>query len=320
MPIIHVTERRRFKNCRRAWQYSDKIGLKKIKDDRNALWLGRGVHTALAGYYSGQNEQDAFDEWLEKTVPQPARDAFSTEEFSRFHEMIDLATTMIAGYIQFAKQSDTFEVISVEKKLSAKIPGTKGTLVGTIDLLVRQGGRLWVYDHKTCASFIDPQLLDLDDQMTSYLWLVWKTYGEMPAGAVYNQLRKKIPAEPYLLKSGKSLSKDKSIDTTYKKYYDAILTHGFNPEDYEDTLIKIAEKKFYCRELVPRNKNELGNFEQHLVDEYREMASKNTPIYSNPTRDCSWCDYLCLCKAENEGGDVQSLKDGLFVVEPGKRL
>ncbi len=50
------------------------------------------------------------------------------------------------------------------------------------------------------------------------------------------------------------------------------------------------------------------------------MASKQTPIYPNPSRDCIYCDYIQLCKAQNERGDVESLKKALFVVEAGRRL
>lgn len=318
--IIHVTERQLFKQCRRSWQYAYREFLQPPVDPINASWIGRGIHAALAGFYRGNDILKSFHYWLDKKLPQPERDALTMEEFRNLQDIIELCETMLLGYVDFARRNDDFKVIAVEKALSAKIPHTKGRLVGTLDLLVRHRGRLWIYDHKSYTSFVNPDKLELDDQMTAYLWLVWKTYGEVPAGATYNQLRKKIPAKPYLLKSGKSLSKDKSIDTTVQIYRGAILEHGFNIDDYQDILEKLSVNEFYRRELIPRSKKELESFEEHLTYEYREMSSKHTHIYPNPNEYCPYCYYRNLCKAENEGGDVQSIKEATFVVDKERRL
>lgn len=320
MAIIHVTERHDFKNCRRLWKYAYKEHLKKPEEPLNALWIGRGLHAGLAEFYRKGNPIKGFHVWLDKVLPQPKRDALPMEDFRKLQEIIELCECILNNYITFANQNDSFEVVAVEKPFSAKISGTHARLVGTLDLVIRLKNRLWVLDHKSCQTFIDPRNLEIDDQMTSYMWLVWKTFGELPVGAIYNQLRKKLPVEPYLLKSGKSLSKDRSIDTTPEKYLEAIHAHGFNEEDYVEVLEKLALNQFFKRELIARSQQELESFEKHLQDEAREMTSKRTPIYPNPGQFCFWCDYLNLCKAENEGGDVQSLKDALYVVEPGRRL
>lgn len=323
MKIIHVTERQQFKACRRAWNYSYKEGLQRPFDHMDARWFGKGAHVALAAFHS----QDlrgwpvAFEAWLEAKIDEHAKVMpLNPEDYRKVEELKTLLEGMMDGYNDFAEANDDFTVLGVEVPLSVKVPGTNVILAGTVDMIVRRKGKLWVVDHKTYASFADPEALLLDDQMTAYLWMVWKTYGEMPAGAIYNQLRKKLPATPMLLKDGKRLSQDKSIDTTREVYLQAIHDNGFNEADYADILEKIGLNEFFRRETIPRNQNELLSFEENLVPEAREMTSKSTFLYPNATRDCVYCDYRTICKAQNERGDVDSLKANLFVVEHGRRI
>lgn len=314
MAVIHVTERARFKGCRRSWHFQDKECLQRPVDRMDARWIGRGIHAGLAGYYLGKDPIVSFHDWLDAKLSQSEHDATVLEE------IVTLVGGILLGYIEYARANDSFDVVAVEESFTVPIPGTRNRLVGTLDLVVRDRGKLWVIDHKSVRTFVSPDTLDLDDQMTAYLYLVWKHFGEMPKGAIYNQLRKKLPVEPLLLKSGQALSRDKSIDTTTEKYLAAIRAHGFDSEEYADILEKVACNEFFRREIIPRNTNELQTFEENLVFESREMASKQTPIYPNPSRDCIYCDYIQLCKAQNERGDVESLKKALFVVEAGRRL
>ena len=320
--VIHVTERSTFKQCRRLWDYQYKQGLQHPTDRIDARWIGKGVHFALAEYYRGNDWKTYLDGWFEIKIEEHVQQTPLTADTSaKIEEIKTLVNAMLKGYELYAEEKDDFEVIGTEIALSVPIPGTDGGfLAGTIDMIVRRHGKLWVFDHKTFASFADPVSLELDDQMTAYLWLVWRTYGEMPAGAVYNQLRKKIPAEPMLLKDGTRLSKDKSIDTTTAKYLEAINRNGFNPDDYEDILDKISLNEFFRREVIPRNPHELETFEEFLTFECLDMINPMIPLYPNATRDCTYCDYQTLCKSQNEKGDTESLKNNLYVVDFERRL
>lgn len=332
---IHVTERATFKACRRLWYYQSREHLKRLRESKNALWLGRGYHYALAEYYLRYKQEPVLDlestklfivgkfhEWLSSKITFEERLSLATSEEAELEEMITLAEGMLTGYIDTYYQKDTFEVVGVEMPLRVKIPGTKHYLVGTLDMLVRQKGKLWVVDHKGFTQFADPEDLELDDQMTAYMYLVSKVLGEVPGGAIYNQLRKKLPVKPVVLKSGKALSKDKSIDTTHALYMQAILENGFDPTDYADILAKLKLNEFYKREPIYRNKAELQTFEKHLVEEVREMTKKHLALYPSPSKDCKWrCrDYKILCKCQNEGGDIESLKDSLYIVDAERSL
>lgn len=322
MGEIHVTERSTFKQCRRMWQYQYKEHLVTKTEPRSALWLGRLVHYAIAAHYRGEDGLQALNYWLNEKVPGSERRTMSYEEREDLRELSNLAFGMFDGYYLFARERDDFsEVVAVEEPINLRIPGTRGRLVGTLDLLVRRGRRLWVVDHKTLQQFASPEHLELDDQMTAYLWCVYQKYGEMPAGAIYNQLRKKLPAQPQVLKKG-GLSKDKGVDTTYAIYRQAIIDNGFNLEEYGDILDALYHSnKFFNRDIIARGPNELRNFGDFLSAEYRDMTSKRTVLYPHATRDCVWmCSYRSLCRSDMEGGDTESLKEVLYEVSEERRL
>lgn len=310
MVPVHVTERSQYKSCRRAWRYAYKDLIRSISERRGALWFGTGIHAGLEAYYAKQSDPvEAFNTYVKNDILPDEWDSMFEDEQDRINEMIELGQTMLQGYVPFAQKNDDWEIVAVEQPLEIRVPRTYTTLTGRIDLLVRHNKKLWVVDHKSYTNFVSAQDLELDDQMTAYLWLVWQKYDEIPGGAIYNQLRKKIPAEPLVLKSGK-LSKDKSIDTTFEKYHAAIKANNLEESDYQDMLDSLTERRFYRREYVARTPLELKRFTRQLADELREMKRRTTVIYPHVTRDCSWnCGYRMLCKAENEGGDVESLKE-----------
>ena len=336
---FHVTDISTFKFCRRQYKYKNVEHLHSNKESKGALWLGRMAHFALAAYYEqvqadgrvlSEKEEyfnllmNAVDYWVSEKVTPEVQEKMWPDELIEMNTTIDFVKALLTGYLDKYYGQDKFEVIAVEEPIEIPIPGTKHFIVGTLDMIVRIKGKLWVLDHKTYKQFADTQTLELDYQMSAYCYLVWKKYGEYPAGAIYNQIRKSIPCEPKLLKDGKSLSKDKSIDTTVEKYLAAIEENGFDISDYGEVLAKLEEKEFFKRELIARNKNELQVWENNLVLEAIEMerAQKMNILYPSPTKDCIYMcsEFRVLCKCENEGGNTKGLKDMLYFVEEGRLL
>jgi len=324
MQIVRVTERAAFKRCRRRWKYQSLMELVPIAEPRGALWLGTGVHYGLEQYYrDGADPWLAAQEWLDMKLPELHLEDMWPEERVKFNETTDLMASILTGYVPFAQEHDDFEVVGVEENLEVHVPGTRVKLGGKVDVLTRRGpkAQLWPMDHKTAAQYVDISVLEMDDQMTAYLWLVWQVYGELPGGALYNELRKKVPAQPEVLVRG-GLSKKKNVDTTYEIYLQAIKNNHLNPEDYADILEFLRNKPdgFYRREAVARTKYELEHFAENLVPEAKAMNSKNTPLYPSPTRDCSWdCQYRDLCLCETTGGDLDSLIESLYEHADGGR-
>lgn len=335
---ISVTERRGFKGCRRAWYYRNVKNLVPATEPRTAMWLGRGVHAALAALYSARQVDQrsvlasidhlrrttlqGLDTWIETVLPPGEREKLSGDELRQLNEQKALMVGMLIGYLDAYHAVDSqWEVLGVEEAFSVKLPGTRCRLVGHLDLLIRDGqGDLWVVDHKTCRSFTEPSSLVFDDQMSAYLYLVEKTVGETPRGAIYNQLRKKIPGVPGLLQSGNALSKA-GIDTTPEVYLATIEKHGFDPNDYSEILTKIqAQPGYFVREPVTRSPREFVVYEAQLKTEYYNMrqARKDGEFYPNPSWDCDYCWYQSLCRLAMEGADTTEVEESLFRVQEGR--
>ncbi len=319
--LFHVTERQTYKWCRRQWKYAYKWHLVEKKEPMRALWIGRGLHAGLAHFYRTKEDPlIGMKAWIdEKITPQDYAEMWEDER-QQLRDVEALLTSMLSSYVSYAEANDDFEIIAVEKPVVVRIPGTYLWLEGNLDLVVRRRGKLWVVDHKGYTSFANPQDLELDDQMTAYLWLVYQVFGELPGGAIYNQLRKKIPSEPLVLKGG-GLSKDKSCDTTASVYRAKLQELGLDEEPYEEFLHNLEANEFFRRELIARSKYELDHFHGHLRDELGEMRRTSLPLYPNPGRDCSWaCQYKMLCLCENTGGDLQGLIDANYEVSEGRVL
>lgn len=311
---IHATERTAFKTCRQYWDFAYIRGLTSLKVSTGPSWFGIGIHYALATYYRDQmlkqvvrEPKDIFTTWFYQQFTQDEWNALYIDEQDRLADMLKLGVSMMTDYVPWSQLHDNFEVLGVEVPLRYEVlPGVD--LVGSLDLLVRdkRTGKLWVVDHKTCASFIDPEALVFDDQMMTYLWLVWKVYDEIPGGALYSMLRKQVPVEPMVVYGGTALSKAKSIDTTYTKYMEAIVRNGFDPANYQDILTKVSANEFFRREAIVRSRKELELLDNQIKLEAEEMTRSWIPIYPTMTRDCLWaCDYRDLCRTRLTGGDVE---------------
>lgn len=307
---IHVTEAVSFRNCRRQWRYSYKEGLEPKEKSYGALWLGQAVHFALARFYLNKEKNlvKTFDEWANDS----RSPLMTSTQLQNWEDNVALGRSILDRYERFATTHDDWEVVSLEKPLRALLPYSLDLfLVGTPDLIVRRGdGRLWIIDHKTFASFVDESDIELDDQLTSYLWLVKECFHEEPAGAIYNQMRKKIPSQPYILKSG-GISKARNQDSTPDVFLAAISDLGLDPVDYEDVLSDLAKVEWFRRTPMKRTSREMDMFAAEVTEVARQIALGHE--YPNRSTYCKWgCSYRTLCRLESIGADVEEYRERMF--------
>lgn len=336
---VSTTERQEFKECRRRWDMSS-MSRQALEPKRpaTALWFGHGIHKGLEVHYSGGDGLQSFRIWADEEIERmrEASNGLWDDQITELEESIALGEGILEGYIQWASVADNtvqqgFKFVHfTEREFIVPIKDPQGLiatfidargqkwamfLVGRLDLIVEDFfERLWVMDHKTSKDKLDTETLTLDDQMTCYLWAAQEIFGKAFEGAYYNVLRKKLPVVPKVLVSGKALSQDKSIDTTYEVYYNEIIKQGFNPDDYKGILATLQEKPntFYQREKVRRNQAEIRNAGAWLYYEAIDML--NDPfLYTNPTWNCKWkCDYREICKAMNRNDDVTFMLENMF--------
>lgn len=177
---------------------------------------------------------------------------------------------------------------------------------GRIDLIVcdKRNGKYYIVDHKTTGQFGSYEHLELDTQVSSYAWAIKKIIGIDIAGVIFQELKKKAPLKPKVLKSG-ALSRDKSQNTTPELYRQAIAENGLNPAEYIDFLNELEshENEYFRRIQVDRTSMELDIVERHVLNEALDMFG-NPRIYPNPNRfNCGSCKFHDPCVMKQDGSD-----------------
>jgi hypothetical protein len=280
------------------------------------------MHHALAHYYKHKRSLfNAFNEWYDEQMELFNWTGFHEEKAVDFYA---LGKAMLETYREFAQEEDKYyEVVAVEDTNTIDIGGLKYT--GTIDLLVRdkRDGKLYPVDHKTYARLFPVEELACESQSRAYPLLVWKKYGELPGAFIFNILRKKIPAEPQILKNG-GLSQAKNIDTTFHIYRNKIAELGLDPADYIDILDNLKYNKFNERVMVPRTRKELEIYEERLGIELYMMdaikeRNQDYKAYPSLTKQCvNDCSFRSVCDCMNTGGNVESIITADYIHRPAE--
>ena len=259
-----------------------------------------------------------------------------------FVERRDLGKAMLLNYFSYSKENDNFTPIATE--LDFEVPifipnGYKSHLTsrfhqfsfldesgvlfyekkpvvyqGRIDLLIQdEKGRYVIVDHKTATNFGDLTWLELDEQCTSYGWALEHVLGLDVSGILYNQIRKKAPSTPAVLKNG-MLSVAKNSDTTYEMFKATAESLGHDLSMYSDHLqyLKDNPKEFVRRTFVRRTEKEYETQSLRIFLEALEMI-QDPLIYPNPTSmNCNGCMFFAPCSAKQSGGDVQFLLNEMY--------
>ena len=320
MGTIRTSDRQFFKRCRVLWDFTSKIRQNYEPIQRvEALDFGTAIHAGLQAYYNPETWGDT------PTMHENARRGFLDSiheiqtkvrigplEFEeRFEELKTLGLGMLEYYFLWAPSRDTFKPIYVEIEFEVPIPPLVSVVYqGRIDLIVEDEYGYWIVDHKTTAQFGDTEWLALDDQCTSYAWAVQKQLGLLVRGVIYNELRKKVPHPPAVLRSGE-LSRNKQQDTTYETYLATIKEQGYRTKGYAEILqyLKDNPKQFVRRTRMNFNPATLDVVERRIKNESYEMLH-NPAIYPTPSRfNCSGCSFFAPCLALHEGRDVQAILD-----------
>ena len=240
-------------------------------------------------------------------------------------------TEMLTHYHTFDKQTKDFDEIvdyvTEERSFVTILDPDTGDplegeplLSGQVDMVYRHKRRgLWIRDHKALSSPPVESCLGIDDQLTGYCYIYWRLSDEMVRGAEYNVLLKDPPHAPKLLVSGK-LSVDKAQRTTLEMYRQAIRENHLKASDYEEMLSFLRDKgwgQFFIRSSSERNIEQLAAFERKLAAEVHDMqralADPDTWAYPNQSQYvCPGCPVMPICKAMDEGSNVDSVIENGF--------
>lgn len=302
--VLSYSQIKKWRTCRQQWFYAHSENLRpRIKDHR--LRQGEEVHELLESLSRDGTWKEKYKEReqiYKKLLP---------EEQEAYAGLLENARSILRMY-ERKYTDDGIEYKFIEEKfgpveLSYTGIGRIG-LVFVVDGIVEYKNKLWLLERKSHSEFPDPGIRLIDTQTMLYVYglrqLGWPIYG-----LIWDEVRTKAPAIPQLLKNG-TVSRRKNIDSTWRTYKKTLLTHGQDPDKYEDMreLLKGREKRFLRRQYHPIR-------EQVLKEVVEAAKASAQDLYLNLNRpimelgyQCRFCDYRNICDARIKGTDVEFIK------------
>lgn len=307
---IHVTDIALFKRCRRAFRLAvmERLTAKKERDDTRQGTIG---HNILNQYYETGCHKD-----VSNLMSDLCDNVLRNEDVNTR----DLFFNLMSSYWYRWGEKDKFLTIkSVENRLSHRIPNTDFTLVGSLDMIVYNGGATEVWDNKFRSQLTS--VYEIDEQCTGY-WYLAVNNGIKVGKFIFNEVLRKEPQVPKLLTKGMGLSKATNIVTTPWMFIKTIHDYGLDPKDYDTVIKELTSKdKFFRRVPQTRFNRQLELYEQDLIGVCHAIKDciddlrfpPTTKWYPSPQYDCHRnCQFFDVCKVESTGGDTSNFKKELF--------
>ena len=339
MSGIHISDVRTFKKCRRKWNFSSPLRMNLESVVPYApFFTGRAIHHCLEMYYEHGTPLDkSLAEYLKEEYRsmEEAGKLWPQEE-EAFANEVFLQANMLKHYQMWISRDksrwsdDNLKVVAMETEFNVPLvdPTTgeesdKIFLEGRFDGIVQRkdDDSLWLWEVKTTRSIKElSSSLRLDEQAGAYLLAAQKLYGKPFAGVLYTMLRKKVPPEPKVLKSG-MVSVAKNSDTTSFWYVEFLKEHHENwSEDflikhYGDALRHYSQNNtsYFLRVPVYRTQEELMILERNLWDVATEMMNPDIPLYPAPDwMGCNFCFFRAPCEMMNSGNDPSLILETEF--------
>lgn len=297
-----------WRRCHKAYDYKYNQKLRPKKKGIPLLF-GSLVHEMIE---ADANKQDP-DTILETYRKEHAK-AFR-EEREVHEEFIKMVSDVMKGYFLYYANDPIKYLQHKKTKKRAEHEFEYEIAKGVIVVMKLDGvgatkdKRTWLVEHKTGQ---------IPDEGVRYRDTQTALYAPVPAmmgfpevdGICWNYIRRKAPAWPEVLKNGR-LSERKNIDTTPAVYLEAIREAGHDPRDYKEILetLRGKESNFYKRVFMPVNPKMAKQLMADLVETADEIEERAKIDHTrNITRDCSFCEYEGLCRAELMGLDTDIIR------------
>lgn len=197
---------------------------------------------------------------------------------------------------------------------------------GRLDALLEdENGDYWIIDWKTARSIsTDDTFLELDDQISSYVWALRLGLKLPVKGFIYHEQRKGFPEPPQRLKvirKGCSFSVSKSQTTDYETFLRTVETQdsaAYRAGYYDEFLeyLKAEGILFFKRWQIVRTDDQLKMIGYDIGQEALDMIDSKTRIYPSPGKfGCQFCAFRQPCLGRRAGEDVEFLLKTLFTQE-----
>lgn len=339
--LLRVSNVTHFSGCKRRWWLEQNFTNGRFTP---AFFIGTGIHKGLEAYYFFNRDMyqgcNVVEMWAQEQKYK--WDYVQTWQEAGGDDLVQEIYSYLNHYASFdsenALQGDILEDDEgpiIERRLTVPILDTNGTkmtdadgneilLTGQCDLGLSRGDNIYIVDHKSFGvrTMADKpeEGLEVDDQLTAYAYLFWRSYGVIPRAVIYNVFVKQHPEEPAVLKNGQlSISKSQSTTSALfrQKMRDLDLPMTQQYLDYLGYLDQQGYGRYFQRWQSSRNEHELRAFERRLAyktrDIVRLLEDPDAYAYSDGSSyRCGGCPFIAPCKAMDDGGDAQAILDNQF--------
>jgi hypothetical protein len=305
-----------FNRCPKQYEYKYVDHLNPKRKFRPLL-VGSWVHRAVQTYYESGDWKIGFNEYKQRNW-----DNLFEEEREMLSEKGNPAQAIpkiMRGY-KFYYRDDGWEPVIVEQEILVETPLKGVFFKGVVDLGIMEDGKLWVIDHKTAGSIPAATTFHaMDPQLILYPWAlgVLMKRGEIEerpiGGVIYNYIRSKPPTEPSINKDG-TFSKRKIV-TDYPTVYLFLTKNGYDPKDFSETLIPLRRRSELLRRYrLPREPVVTKSILLDALSVVRRIQTSNR-FTRSVSKDCGWCSYRDLCRADLNGLDTTRMRATDFTTE-----
>lgn len=355
---VHTSERRSYKACRRRWDWLFRHAYYPLQTAK-PLEFGVAYHEAMEVFYHPDTWHmdrqvigalavkafvDKCEEQRKAFLEQTGVPYLEEEVQEDYDERVRLGKGMLKyhqeeispkwdkglkplkveiGFKVPIVNPYTGEGLQCHNPLCKHSPGAPVVYAGRIDAIMEdERGDQWLYDWKTAArlSTDNDVYLDLDDQITSYVWAL-RSMGVAIRGFIYAEQKKGFPEPPKQNKTtrlGRKFSVAANQDTDYDIYKRTVEEHdalAYEAGLYDDFLNWLKEEGPVYSERFQRDRSqyELDQAAFNIWQEAKEMINPMLPIYPSAGRfGCNFCAFRQPCMGKNLGEDYKYTLDTLF--------
>ena len=307
--------------CPKKYYYRAVEGLQRQKK-ATALFDGINAHDWLKVFFTAlQQGKTTVEAWND--VLNAADMAYTKYENVRFEDEneevvkhLDETLVWIEGYCnQYAEE---WEILHIEEEFIIMLES--GEVISfTPDLIVRDSsGSVWIVDHKTTSATPTAGMPFGDTQALLYYSGVKALYPDV-AGFIFNRIRKKVPTEPRLNKTGaKKVNNLNRIDTTYGLLKNLLEETGLmDDKDHRARLAELRDDSsrwFWTERVYVNEQTEASIIEDVSITLDHMNYARTVGQYQRHLHEdrgwgsCSRCPFQRLCHAEQVGWNTEDIR------------
>jgi hypothetical protein len=276
-------------------------------------WL-RVFFTVLQQGWSKDHAWNAVLGAVNKAYEENKNIRFEDEDVE-VRDRIEETLVWIEGYCN--QYAEDWEILHVEEEFIIMLD-TGEVISFTPDLVVRdRNDRVWIVDHKTTSATPTAGMPFGDTQALLYYSGVKALYPDV-AGFIFNRIRKKVPVQPRLTKTGdKRVADLKRIDTTYGLLKNFLEENGLmDDEAHRVWLAQLRDEssRWFWTETVYVNDHVEASIIEDVSITLQHMAlARATGQYQRHLHEdrgwgsCSRCPFQRLCHAQQVGWNTEDI-------------